>query len=80
MIRYSTFHFLFAGSLQLMMATYQRTEIDKTNREDVSSGKQANKQLPAQIILMVAKVKKNICSLMLSTTGVFSIPSNILPL
>ena len=58
MIRHSTFHFLFAGSLQLMIATYQRTEMHKTNREDVSSGKQENKQLTAQIILMMTKVKK----------------------
>ena len=29
-----------------MMATYQRTGMDETTREDVSSGKQENKQLP----------------------------------
>ena len=50
MIRNFTFHYLFAGSLQLKIAPYQITWMEEINREDVSSGKQADKQLPALIM------------------------------
>ena len=44
-----------------MMATYQRTGMDETTREDVSSGKQENKQLQALITFDDGIGKKILC-------------------